>query len=111
MKTLRTMHRAIASAAALLGALAFLSACSSLGSVDTLSLLNIAAKSGEAVAKSFEDITPEQEYYVGRAVGANILTPSTLHSPIPGPTPTSTCWARAWPWSPTGRKPSADTTS
>jgi predicted Zn-dependent protease len=25
------------------------------------------------VAKSFEDITPEQEYYVGRAVGANIL--------------------------------------
>ena len=41
--------------------------------MDTLSLINIAAKSGEAVAKSFEDITPEQEYYVGRAVGANIL--------------------------------------
>ncbi len=73
MKTRRAMHRAIASAAALLGALAFLSACSSLGSVDTLNLLNIAAKSSEAVAKSFEDITPEQEYYVGRAVGANIL--------------------------------------
>ena len=74
MKTRRTMHRTIASAAALLSALTFLSACSSLGSVDTLKLLNIAAKSSEAVAKSFEDITPEQEYYVGRAVGANILS-------------------------------------
>jgi len=61
-------------AAAILGALVSLSACASLGSADALSLLNIAAKSGEAVAKSFEDITPEQEYYVGRAVGANILT-------------------------------------
>ena len=27
----------------------------------------------EAVSQSFEDITPEQEYYIGRAVGANIL--------------------------------------
>ena len=62
-----------APAAALLIVLASFSACSSLGSVDTMSLINIAAKSGEAVAKSFEDITPEQEYYVGRAVGANIL--------------------------------------
>lgn len=30
-------------------------------------------KSGRAVARSFEDITPEQEYYIGRAVGAQIL--------------------------------------
>jgi predicted Zn-dependent protease len=45
-----------------------------------MSLINIAAKSGEAVAKSFEDITPEQEYYVGRAVGANILA---QYSPYP----------------------------
>ncbi len=30
-------------------------------------------ESAKAVAKSFEDITPEQEYYIGRAVGANIL--------------------------------------
>jgi predicted Zn-dependent protease len=72
MKSLRAI-RAAACAAAILSALASLSACASLGSVDTMSLLNIAAKSGEAVAKSFEDITPEQEYYVGRAVGANIL--------------------------------------
>jgi len=31
------------------------------------------AKSGVAFQKAFEDITPEQEYYIGRAVGANIL--------------------------------------
>jgi predicted Zn-dependent protease len=30
-------------------------------------------KVGQAVAKSFEDITPEQEYYIGRTVGAQIL--------------------------------------
>jgi predicted Zn-dependent protease len=72
MRTLRAIRTA-ACAAAIMSALASLSACASLGSVDTMSLLNIAAKSGEAVAKSFEDITPEQEYYVGRAVGANLL--------------------------------------
>jgi len=70
MKSLRAML----SAAAVAAALAALSACASLGSLDALSVLNIAVKSGEAVAKSFEDITPEQEYYVGRAVGANILS-------------------------------------
>lgn len=31
-----------------------------------------AVKVGKAVAKTFQDITPEQEYYVGRAVGAII---------------------------------------
>jgi len=30
-------------------------------------------KSGTAIGKAFEEITPEQEYYIGRAVGANIL--------------------------------------
>lgn len=30
-------------------------------------------KTAETVQKSFEDITPEQEYYIGRAVGAVIL--------------------------------------
>jgi beta-barrel assembly-enhancing protease len=30
-------------------------------------------RSAAAVEKSFEDITPEQEYYIGRAVGANVL--------------------------------------
>jgi len=31
------------------------------------------SKSGVAISKAFEDITPEQEYYIGRAVAANIL--------------------------------------
>ena len=30
-------------------------------------------RTGDAIAKSFEDITPEQEYYIGRAVAADIL--------------------------------------
>lgn len=31
------------------------------------------AKSAKAVAKTFEDFTPEQEYYIGRTIGAVIL--------------------------------------
>lgn len=31
-------------------------------------------KTGEAFGKAFEQITPEQEYYVGRAVGATIIS-------------------------------------
>jgi len=30
-------------------------------------------RSAEAVEKTFEDITPEQEYYIGRAVAATVL--------------------------------------
>lgn len=30
-------------------------------------------KSGKAIARSFEEITPEQEYYIGRTVGVQIL--------------------------------------
>ncbi|MDA8425096.1 MAG: M48 family metalloprotease [Treponema sp.] len=33
----------------------------------------------QAVAKSFEDITPEQEYYIGRAVTASILSTRTVY--------------------------------
>ena len=33
-----------------------------------------AVKGGVAVAKSMEDFTPEQEYYIGRAVTASLLT-------------------------------------
>lgn len=35
-------------------------------------------KSGEAVNKAAEDISPEQAYYIGRAVGASILSKYTL---------------------------------
>ncbi len=54
-------------------ALTALASCASFGTSDVLSVMNIAAKTADVVAKSFEDITPEQEYYIGRAVGANIL--------------------------------------
>jgi predicted Zn-dependent protease len=50
--------------------LLLLGGCASLGIEDVIS---IAQKSAPAVQKSFEDITPEQEYYIGRAVGATIL--------------------------------------
>ncbi|MBE0616596.1 MAG: M48 family metalloprotease [Proteobacteria bacterium] len=33
-----------------------------------------ARSAGKALAKTFEDITPEQEYYIGRAVGAVVLS-------------------------------------
>jgi predicted Zn-dependent protease len=48
-----------------------LSGCASLGLED---VIEIAQKSAPAVQKSFEDITPEQEYYIGRAVAATILS-------------------------------------
>jgi len=31
-------------------------------------------KAGQAVAKTFESFTPEQEYYIGRTIGAMVLT-------------------------------------
>ncbi|MCP4352444.1 MAG: M48 family metalloprotease [Desulfobacterales bacterium] len=34
---------------------------------------NLIVKGGKAIAKTFEDFTPEQEYYIGRTVGAVIL--------------------------------------
>jgi predicted Zn-dependent protease len=35
---------------------------------------NAISKSSEAIGRAAEEITPEQEYYIGRAVAANILT-------------------------------------
>ena len=36
-------------------------------------------KTGEAFGKAWEQITPEQEYYVGRAVGASIASTYKIH--------------------------------
>jgi predicted Zn-dependent protease len=49
--------------------------CSSLGGSMSLgNILDIAtSEEGQALIKSFEDLTPEQEYYIGRAVGATVL--------------------------------------
>jgi predicted Zn-dependent protease len=35
---------------------------------------NALVRSAEAVEKTFQDITPEQEYYIGRSVAATVLT-------------------------------------
>ncbi|MDR1374599.1 MAG: M48 family metalloprotease [Treponema sp.] len=45
----------------------------SLGVIDQKTADAISRSSG-AIGRAAEDITPEQEYYIGRAVGANILT-------------------------------------
>ena len=59
----------------IVGLYSFMLGCAG-GGVGSLSQLTNYAQSamkvGKAVAKTFQDITPEQEYYVGRAVGAII---------------------------------------
>jgi predicted Zn-dependent protease len=45
---------------------------------------NAITKSSDAIGRAAEDITPEQEYYIGRAVGANILTTYKLWNGEPG---------------------------
>ncbi|MCL2558728.1 MAG: M48 family metallopeptidase [Treponema sp.] len=41
------------------------------------------ARSGAAFGRAFEEITPEQEYYIGRAVAANILSSYRLQQNQP----------------------------
>jgi predicted Zn-dependent protease len=41
------------------------------------------SRSSEAIGRAAEDITPEQEYYIGRAVGANILSRYRIWSGSP----------------------------
>jgi predicted Zn-dependent protease len=53
------------------GAGAQLASGAGLISQDTADAIN---KSTDAIGRAAEEITPEQEYYIGRAVGANILT-------------------------------------
>jgi predicted Zn-dependent protease len=43
-----------------------------LGVIDT-ETADAISKSSEAIGRAWEEITPEQEYYIGRAVAANIL--------------------------------------
>jgi predicted Zn-dependent protease len=44
---------------------------------------NAIGKSSDAIGKAAEDITPEQEYYIGRAVGATILTSYKVYTENP----------------------------
>ena len=62
-----------------LGGILSLTACetvanvAAMGGLVTQEQADSIAQSADAVQKSFEDITPEQEYYIGRSVGAVIL--------------------------------------
>jgi len=83
---LQSSGRWVLGAGVLSAAPAFLSGCASMGDVaaigsslaagagiiDSSSAESI-TKSAKAVAKTFEEITPEQEYYIGRAVAAAVL--------------------------------------
>jgi len=71
----RTRRRWVVSAALLCATGLLLSGCSSLGrSLSLGSLFDMAtSEEGQALIRSFEDLTPEQEYYIGRAVGATVL--------------------------------------
>ncbi|MEE4113266.1 MAG: M48 family metalloprotease [Desulfobacteraceae bacterium] len=91
MKTSRrefitTIGRCMQVSAGILPLAGLLSGCKTLETVSTIgaqvgsatgvltaSQAQSIEKSGKAVARSFEDITPEQEYYIGRTVGAQIL--------------------------------------
>ncbi len=83
---IKTMGRYMQWSAGLLPFAGLLSGCKTLETVSTIgakvgsatgvlteSQAQSIEKSGKAVARSFEDITPEQEYYIGRTVGAQIL--------------------------------------
>jgi predicted Zn-dependent protease len=71
----------------ILGAVTLLNGCESMQPVlDVGAAIGVASgtvsqsqadsitKTAKAVGKTFEDITPEQEYYIGRAVAATVLT-------------------------------------
>ncbi len=83
---IKTICRWTKRSAGLLPIAGLLSGCKTLETVSTIGAQVGAAtgmltesqaqsieKSGKAVARSFEEITPEQEYYIGRTVGARIL--------------------------------------
>ncbi|MCL2318996.1 MAG: M48 family metalloprotease [Treponema sp.] len=93
-KFTRVLYVSSLCAAFTLGALFF--SCESMGSVAQIgaavghatgvlssSQANAIAKTGVAWGKAFEQITPEQEYYIGRAVAANILSNYKIQTNIP----------------------------
>jgi predicted Zn-dependent protease len=69
-----------APAAALLVSLTLLWSCQSMGETINVgaqiagALGIIDAETVESISRAAEEITPEQEYYIGRAVGANLLS-------------------------------------
>ncbi|MDR2186342.1 MAG: M48 family metalloprotease [Treponema sp.] len=95
MKTKTSIRRTVLSAAAVLF-IVLLSACQSmaagtgvlaqaagdLGVIDQGTATTIVS-AADAWSKAQEEITPSQEYYIGRAVGANILTNYKIYKEAP----------------------------
>ncbi len=52
---------------------------SAVGEITGSSILSSVGKAGSAVTKASETITPEQEYYIGRAVAATLFESYTLY--------------------------------
>lgn len=75
MKSTRTILAFIGGIIALLGLVSCetVANVAAAGGLVTQQQADSISRSAEAVQKSFEDITPEQEYYIGRSVGAVIL--------------------------------------
>jgi predicted Zn-dependent protease len=98
MKTKTTFRRAVSSAAGFF-LIVLLSACQSMAE-GTGALAQVAGDLGvidqgtagaivgaaDAISKAQEEITPSQEYYIGRAVGANIITNYTIYKGAPAMT-------------------------
>jgi predicted Zn-dependent protease len=55
---------------------------SAAGAIDE-NTANAIAQTGSAIARAAEEITPEQEYYIGRAVGANLLSSYRVWHQVP----------------------------
>jgi predicted Zn-dependent protease len=77
------MKTKILSLFAVLVLVAFFSSCAAVGGtaqvlqqagVISQGSADFLSKTSEVWGSAFEDITPEQEYYIGRAVGANVLS-------------------------------------
>jgi predicted Zn-dependent protease len=58
------------------------SAAGALGVIDPNTTQAIVGAT-DAIGRAAEEITPEQEYYIGRAVGANLLTNYTIYTQKP----------------------------
>ncbi|MCL2478311.1 MAG: M48 family metallopeptidase [Treponema sp.] len=67
---MKTKRFAVLAAVLLIPFTLMFSSCSSLSGSQIASII---FKSAPSIMKALEDITPEQEYYIGRAVAANIL--------------------------------------
>ena len=95
----RPRNRVLVIAAAFAAMVLLFSACESMGGIAQFGAsigqaagvidsrtADAIVKSATALSKAFEEITPEQEYYIGRAVSANILATYKIQTSKPAMT-------------------------